>query len=402
MKSVIIVSQVFYPNTQSTSLLLTDLALGLKDCNTRVTVICGFPGGIKSHSVECYENFRGIDIHRVGIDVNLKHGMWQRLISYVSFLLHVAWKLAFLSLDDLIIGVSNPPFLSILFLLLSKIATCNYYFLIHDVYPEGLVAVDKLKEHSIFAKIWHRLNEISYLRSKKIVVLGRDMSRLLLNNYSIEPSQVECIPNWSLTSRDALPSFEGNKLARELKIEDKFIVQYSGNMGLWHDIESFVRAAGELKANLDIHFLFIGNGIRQKQARKLAQDLELDNIIWMDFLPREELDTSLTCSHVALISLNSGLEGIAVPCKLYGILASGRPIIAQVPEESEVAYVVKEENCGFVIPPGNTQELVQRILELARDRSLAREMGLRSFHAYKSKYTIEIITKQFRSMLGLD
>jgi colanic acid biosynthesis glycosyl transferase WcaI len=173
-------------------------------------------------------------------------------------------------------------------------------------------------------------------------------------------------------------------------------------MGLWHDIDSFVQAAGELKTNSDIQFLFIGNGIRQKQAQKLAQDLELDNIIWMDFLPQEELDTSLTCCHVALISLNSGLEGIAVPCKLYGILASGRPIIAQVPEESEVAYVVKEENCGFVIPPGNTQELAQRILELAGNRPLAREMGLRSFEAYKSKYTIEIITKQFRSMLGLN
>jgi glycosyltransferase involved in cell wall biosynthesis len=401
-RNICLVSQVFYPNTQSTSLLLTDLALQIQNhCFAKVTVISGFPNGVDNHLVQYHENFQGIEIYRCGINVNLKAGLWQRLLSYISYLIHAAWKLLFYPHKDIIIGVSNPPFLSIILAIISMLTGCGYYFIMHDVYPEGLLAVSKLKEESVITKFWRNTVKLSYHKVKKIVVLGRDMKDLLITNYSIEPDRIACIPNWSLTSNTTFIPFKQNRLARELGIENKFVVQYSGNMGLWHDIDTFIRAADRLKDNRDIQFLFIGNGIRQKQAQELAQELELKNIVWMDFVPKEELSSSLTCAHVALISLNTGLEGIAVPCKLYGILASGRAIIAQVPKNSEIAYVVQEENCGFVVSPGNVEELVQKIEQLASDRSLVEEMGLRSFQAYQSKYTIEHITKQFQELLGL-
>lgn len=401
MNNIVLVSQVFYPNTQSTSILLTDLALKLQNKNTKITVICGFPNGVDNHIVDRYENFDGIEIHRCGINVNLKAGLWQRLTSYVSYLIHAGWKLIFLKRKEIIVGVTNPPFLSILLMIVSLITHCHYYFIMHDVYPEGLVAVGKLKEQSLITKIWRKLNKFSYRRSEKVVALGRDMSDLLIKNYDLNPAQISYIPNWSLTTSQEPIPFEKNDLVRDLNLQDKFVVQYSGNMGLWHDINTFIRAAASLKSNPEIQFLFIGSGMGQKQAQELAQQLELTNIIWMDFVPQEQLNTSLTCSHVALISLNNGLEGIAVPCKLYGILASGRAILAQVPEKSEIAYVIREEECGFVIPPGDVDGLVKRIEQLASDRSLTSQMGCRSFHAYKSKYTIEAITEQFQTILKI-
>ncbi len=401
MNSVVIVCQVFYPNTQSTSILLTDLALNLQNKNTSITVICGFPNGIDNDTVKRYENFNGIDIYRCGINVNLKAGLWQRATSYISYLLHAGWKLLFLSEEEIILGVSNPPFLSIILMIVSLIKNCKYYFIVHDVYPEGLVAVGKLQEQSLITKIWRKLNQFSYRRSEKVVTLGRDMSDLLINNYALDHRKIAYIPNWSLTTSAKPISFGQNDLAHKLEIQNKFVVQYSGNMGLWHDIDTFIRAAASLNNNPDIQFLFIGNGIGQRQAQELAQQLQLTNIIWMDFVPTEQLNTSLTCAHVALISLNSGLEGIAVPCKLYGILASGRAIVAQVPQKSEIAYVVEEEECGFVIPPGDVDGLVTKIEQLFADRDLTNKMGENSFQAYKSKYTIESITKQFQSMLKI-
>lgn len=399
MNHIVIVSQVFHPNTQSTSILLTDLALNLRHQNTKITVICGFPNGIDNHIVDRYENFNDIDIYRCGINVNLKAGLWQRVTSYVSYLVHAGWKLTFLERKEIVIGVTNPPFLSILLMLVSLITRCKYYFIMHDVYPEGLVAVGKLTEQSLINKIWRKLNQLSYNRSQKVITLGRDMSDLLIKNYALDRCKIEYIPNWSLTTAQEPTPFEKNDLARELELQDKFVVQYSGNMGLWHDIDTFIRAAASLNSNPDIQFLFIGNGMGQNRAQQLAKELELTNIIWMDFVPQEQLNTSLTCSHVALISLNHGLEGIAVPCKLYGILASGRAILAQVPERSEIAYVVEEENCGFVVPPGDVDGLVKRIEQLATNRDLTSKMGWNSFQAYKSKYTIEIIAKQFESIL---
>jgi glycosyltransferase involved in cell wall biosynthesis len=402
MNNTILVSQVFYPNTCATSTLLTELSLKLQDKNNKVTVICGFPNGIEHQTVDSYENFNGIEIYRCGIKLDSKSGLLQRTFSYLFYLIHAAWKLFFLKAKDKVIGVTNPPFLSILLMIVSILTGCSYYFIMHDVYPEGLVAVGKLKEESLVTKVWRELNRYSYQSAIKLVVLGRDMKDLLVQNYGLEPNKIEYIPNWSITPTYLPIPIEKNDLAHELGIQDKFVIQYSGNMGLWHDIDTFIRVAAQLQTNTAIQFLFIGNGIRKQTAYQLAQELGLKNIIWMDFVPKEQLRTSLTCAHVALISLNTGLEGIAVPCKLYGILASGRAILAQVPAKSEIAYTITEEECGFVIPPGDVDGLVKRIQQLEQDRDLTSQMGLRSFQAYKSKYTIETIATQFRKVLELD
>lgn len=402
MNNIVLVSQVFYPNACATSSLLTELMLNLRDEDNKITVICGFPNTVKDNLVDRSENYNGIDIYRCGIRLDSKAGLWQRIVSYLFYLIHAGWKLLFIQNKDIVIGVTNPPFLSILLMIVSTITGCGYYFIIHDVYPEGLVAVGRLKEKSLVTKIWHTLNQHSYQRASKLVVLGRDMQDLLIQDYGIELEKIEYIPNWNITPTNILTPFEKNDLAIKLGLQGKFVIQYSGNMGLWHDIDTFIRAAAQLQTNPAIQFLFIGNGIRKQSAYQLAQELELTNIIWMDFVPKEQLSTSLTCAHLALISLNSGLEGIAVPSKLYGILGSGRAILAQVPAACEIAYTVSEEECGFVIPPGDVDGLVNRIRELELDRDLTSRMGARSFQAYQSKYTIETIAKQFRKMLELN
>lgn len=401
MNKIVLVSQVFYPDPCATSSLLTELALNIQNSNNKVVVICGFPNGVENQIVNRHDNFNGIDIYRCGIKLNSKAGLLQRIISYVFYLIHATWKLIFIEDKSMMLGVTNPPFISILLLIVSAITGLKYYFILHDVYPEGLVAVGKLKEKSFVTKIWRKLNRYSYQRAIKLVVLGRDMKDLLIQNYGLAPEKIEYIPNWSITTANTFTPFETNDFARELNIQAKFVVQYSGNMGLWHDIDTFVRAAAQLKTNPDIQFLFIGNGIRQQQAHQIAQELALTNIIWMDFVSKDQLSTSLTCAHVALISLNTGLEGIAVPCKLYGILGSGRAILAQVPATSEIAYTIIEEQCGFVIPPGDVNGLVSRIKQLEHDRDLTSTMGLRSFQAYKYKYTIETIAEQFKQMLEI-
>ena len=94
------------------------------------------------------------------------------------------------------------------------------------------------------------------------------------------------------------------------------MVQYSGNMGLWHDIENFVLAAKRLEEKPHIQFVFIGGGRRRNQAELLASELGCANIQWHDFVKLEDLSESLAACHVSLISLRAGLEGVAVPCKL--------------------------------------------------------------------------------------
>ena len=96
-----------------------------------------------------------------------------------------------------------------------------------------------------------------------------------------------------------------------------------------------------------------------------------------------------------MISQREGLEGIAVPCKLYGVLAAGRAIVAAVPEGSEVASVVHEEGCGLVVPPSDPLAIATAIRRLITDPEMRLEMSRRAFKAYESKYSLAVTTQRF-------
>jgi colanic acid biosynthesis glycosyl transferase WcaI len=109
------------------------------------------------------------------------------------------------------------------------------------------------------------------------------------------------------------------------------------------------------------------------------------------------LPDSLACSSVAVISQREQLVGIAVPCKLYGILASGRAVIAAVPERSEVAIVVLEEDCGVVVPPSDPGAVAAAIQTLATSPSTVTAMADRAFSAYRHKYSLAATCQRFWS-----
>lgn len=223
------------------------------------------------------------------------------------------------------------------------------------------------------------------------------MRMLVAERYRVTPDRIRYVPHWSSVEFSAVITVEQTRLFRELGLERKFVVQYSGNMGLWHDLQSVVRAAELLREDDRIIFLLIGEGRERAPAERLARELGLTNVRWLPYQPKAALEDSLSCCHVALISQRAGLEGVAVPCKLYGILASGRAVVAQVPAASEVALVVAEEGCGRVVAPGDAQALADAIAELADDPVAVARMGQRSREAYLAKYTIEAGTRAFEA-----
>lgn len=402
-KPVIFVCQVFYPDITPTSQVFTCLFQKLVERGMDVTVLCGFPGRME-HDVALprQDTWKGITIHRCGWNISFKRSYFHRFFSYFSFLSHVGWELLWSGRKGVVLGVTNPPFLSIILYLVSWLGGFRYQYIFHDLYPEGLVALNRLKPDSILVRFWSFLNRFSYHHATVLSVLGRDMIPLLQKNYGLALEKFVHIPNWSTVEISAPREFAENSLAKKWDLENKFVVQYSGNMGLWHDLETFVQGAALLREEDSVHFLFIGGGIRRQGAEQLSRQLHLTNITWADFVQKEQLSESLSCAHISLISLRSGLSGIAVPSKLYGILASGRPLIAQVPADSEIALVVREEECGLVVEPGDAAQLAEAIRTLRTNQILRSNMASRAFLAYQSKYTVTQAALTFEKLWDVD
>jgi glycosyltransferase involved in cell wall biosynthesis len=100
--------------------------------------------------------------------------------------------------------------------------------------------------------------------------------------------------------------------------------------------------------------------------------------MFLPFQPRELMNQSYATADASLVSLKRGLAGVIVPSKVYNVLASGRPCIAAVEQDCEVADIIGRHDCGFVVAPGEATALRARILELAADRERCAAMGMRA------------------------
>lgn len=386
-RRLLVVCQVFYPDTTSTSQLFSPLLAEMAKRGWDIEVLCGYPATQQHSELPRKEVWNGIKIRRCGFKVPLKKNLFNRGLAYSAFLVQAGWRLMVSERDQQWFGVTNPPFVAWILGFTSWLKQRSFTYMFLDLHPEGIVALGDLNENAWYVKAWMRLNGKAYRRAEKLIILGRDMSPILEKNYQISRTPIY-LPHWSGVETDLPVTFHESEFTQKLNLSDKFVVQYSGNMGLWHDMETFVRAAKKLEHLPHIQFVFIGGGIRKAGAVKLAEELAVKNILWQDFVPIQQLTESLAACHVSLISLNKGLEGVAVPSKLYGILASARAVVAQVPVESEVAYTIAEHKCGVVIRPGDVDALAAELEELSKNPDSVNKMGENAFTAYKNHYQL--------------
>jgi len=387
-KELIYLCEIFDTNRMPGQLFLP-LMERFSSIGYNVSVLVGNSGNVS------FTNSNSINIIQCGLNINGKKNYFLRTVSYSSYLFGALVFLIVKGKSKRIIGTSNPPFANFILYLAYAIRGITYEFVMLDVFPDGLIRINAIIGNSLICKIWRRINRATYSRAKVVYCLGRDMVDLMNVEYGLDREKLIYVPHWSSAKNFFSYEFKDSRFVIENKLTDKFIVQYSGNMGLWHDMVTFVKSAYVLREVKEIVFLFIGDGVSKKNAINLANSLNLSNIIWKDFVQFEKLNDSLSACHVALISLKSNLAGVAVPCKFYGILASGRAVIAQVPNQSEIALAINEDELGVQVDPGDFKRLAEVIYNLYQDRNLLDYYCSNALKVYNSKYTLESAFKKF-------
>jgi lipopolysaccharide/colanic/teichoic acid biosynthesis glycosyltransferase len=150
---------------------------------------------------------------------------------------------------------------------------------------------------------------------------------------------------------------------------------HSGNVGLSQSLDTLVDAAARLSRYSDLAVMVVGDGAKRPALEARARAQNLTNIRFLPYQPKSRLHESFAAADVFIVSLKAGLAGYIVPSKLYGILAAGRPYVAAVEEDSEVATITRKYGCGLLAEPGNPDDLAEKILMLYRDRDLAIRLG---------------------------
>ncbi|MAD61109.1 MAG: hypothetical protein CMH49_06320 [Myxococcales bacterium] len=417
---VIIITQVFHPDTQATSQLLSTLATALSRSqpqnetqSLKITVLASYPSKVRGQAkrAQSLEQWGDVLIKRGGLKIDSKKSLFHRAFSYLSYLLWLLYVLTFkVNKNHRILVVTNPPFAPLIVYIATRLRSLTrssfaYYVLLHDIYPDGLLALGKIKSEYWWVKLWRSLNRQTFAAAERVITLGRDMSEHCKNVYQLSSDDLTVITNWSPVDFDLAKKCQASQtdlwqqLPANAQNPKVMLVQYSGNMGLWHDIDGIVEAA-DLVKDLPIHFLMIGDGRRKPSAQAYAQSLDLNNMTWLPFQDLDKLSDSLQCTHLSLVSQRPEVLGIMVPSKYYGILASGRAVLAQAPAQSEIALSIKEHQCGVVLSDPSPQALAAQLRTLYLDREQVDQMGIHAYHAYQKEYSFSQAVNLFRALLN--
>lgn len=281
-----------------------------------------------------------------------------------------------------IIVPSSPPGLALAAWWLSWLGR-HYIYVLHDIHPELGIALGRLRP-GLIASCIRWLNRRAMARARAVVTLTEGMKERAL---ALMPrANVVVIPNW--VDLDAIkPTQTG--------VTGPVIIQYSGNMGILHPLEGLTRAVGTMP---DCELHFIGRGAKLEPTRALVEREKFVNVKFFDYRPLAELGASLAACDIAAIALESGADKLAMPSKLQGILASGRPILCLAPATSELAQFIERERVGVVVNEPENAEQVRAAIEKLRDAALRDELGKRARAVAEAQFGVAKATDAYEML----
>jgi glycosyltransferase involved in cell wall biosynthesis len=366
----------YWPDVSATGQLLTELAEDLVRVHGwDVTVVAGYPLRCDTPSPPS-EWHNGVQVVRAAGSTLDPQRFVGRATNYVSYFASAAVKGFAIRKPDVVVALTDPPIIGLAALAAAAKAHAPFVFLCEDIFPEVAALLEDFHSDVVNAALT-RVNRFLVRKATRVVALGDTMKRRLVGGKGADPSKVTVIHNWADCRRVA-PGPRDNPFARQHGLVDRFVVLHAGNIGLSQDLEIVLHAAEQLRDRPDVVFVFVGDGAKKKDLQDMADRRDLRNVIFLPFQPREMMDQSYATADASLVSMKRGLAGVIVPSKVYNVLASGRPCIAAIEPDCEVADIVHRHACGFVIAPGDASALRARILELAADRERGVAMGTRA------------------------
>lgn len=276
--------------------------------------------------------------------------------------------------------VSNPPLAPLISLLFKN----TYSILIFDIYPDALVDSGFLSEGNIIIKLWKKANAVVFNKAHRVFTITKSMGEVL-KQYSGDKT-VELVPIWSDNSYLKYVNPLDNPFIKKYNLSGKFIVMYSGNIGLSGQIDVLLEIAKEF-ARTDIAFLFIGEGAKKKWLEDKVIEYGLENVLIIPWQPAKDLAYSLSCADLAVVGIDQKVSRLAMPSKLLSYLSVGAPILCLAGANTDLAKFVEENMIGKAFDSSQKREVLEYIEWLASDHDKCLEIRNNSL-AVAEKFTI--------------
>jgi colanic acid biosynthesis glycosyl transferase WcaI len=325
------------------------------------------------------ETRNGVRIRRSFAYIPSQASSVKRILHEASFITLTMARAAFCYRPDVLLVVSPPLGLAAPAILLSRLWRIPYVFDVEDLQPDSAADLGMLPASAV--KLLYGLESMAYRHAKLVTTLTATMGERIAAK-GVPKDKIALIePRVDESLFDVSPE-EGHAFRARYGIDGKFLITYSGNIGVKQKLDVVIEAAALHRSDDSVLFLIVGNGVDCARIQHRASELGLSNVRFLPLLDELNFRGLLSASDVCLVTQQRTASEIAFPSKVVTYLAAGCPIIASVSSESEVARIALESGAGAVAEAENGAALINAIMEIRKTNLV--KMGI-----YARAYAIQ-------------
>ncbi|WP_445454339.1 glycosyltransferase family 4 protein [Flavobacterium sp. 25HG05S-40] len=292
----------------------------------------------------------------------------KKFLSYIKACFKMYWLILTKYRKHEVFFVSIPPMGYLLNLLVSN----RFSMVVWDVYPDAF-KITGMKETHFLYRVWASLNRKSFKKAFRLFTIGDKMAELL--EVYVSKSKIIIQPIWSIFQANERVAKEDNPFVKEHQLQDKFIIQYSGNIGLTHKVEVVVELAELLKENSNIIFQIIGRGPRVPALQRMVAEKNLPNCTFLPFQSDEMFPFSLSAADLGIVILDELTSKGSVPSKSYNLMSYGIPSVYIAGEDSELNTYAQKYNAAECFAEKDLHLAKDFILHLSTNKQKWNEMS---------------------------
>lgn len=308
------------------------------------------------------DNFEESGVRIVRAPKHMPSTLFSRLTCWFQFLLFTHRFLRKRKEHyDIVLVFSNPPIAPLYASYLNKIKNWPYIVQIWDIYPDFIEKMFRSIFLSPIVFLWRRLNSICLKKSLQIITIGSYMKEAIIFHHKQIKDKITVIPNWADPMQIKPMSKESNPFCISHGLVNKFIVMYSGKMGLGHGIKEILLAAQCLQDDEAIQFVMIGHGPGFRFADEFICCNELKNVTLLSLVSNEDFPCSVAMADVGIVSQERNLNTLFFPSKLYNLMSAGVAILGIGSPKSDLSDTIQKYNVGIAVENGDVRMIVESI-----------------------------------------
>jgi glycosyltransferase involved in cell wall biosynthesis len=385
--TLVVISQVYVPDAMAVGQQLADAAEEMARRGWRVIVYTSNRGyddpDIRFPS---RERRGGVEIRRLPLSSFGKTSIPIRLLAQSLFLGQAVLRTLFVPGLNAVLTTTSPPFGGAGGGLVAMLRRCRSVWWVMDINPDQMVAAGKLGRTSLPVRVFEWLNRLTLDCARNVIVLDRFMAERIQGKRDVG-ARMRIIPPWAHEQHLEVVPHAGNPFRREHGLDGKCVIMYSGNAGLSTPLDTLLAAAKRLEHDPRFHFMFIGGGIVKRQIDEMVRRESPPNISCLPYQPLDRIKYSLSAADIHVVSIGDESVGIIHPCKIYGAMALGKPILALGPDASHLGDIVRESGGAWMHRHGDVDGVVETLERFVALPQAERDAcGARAVACLRSRY----------------